>query len=54
MDKIDLITFFGASCMISWLTDISGVELVGAQVLLVGALWAGKKLIDRWIDRKYA
>jgi hypothetical protein len=54
MDRIDLITFMGASYMVSWLTGISGTELVGSQMLWLVGAWIGKRLIDRWIDRKFA
>jgi hypothetical protein len=54
MDRLDIISFLATSYLISWLTDISGTELVAMQLIWFGALWIGKRLIDRWIDRKYA
>jgi hypothetical protein len=47
MDKIDIISFLGTSAAVSWLTGISGYELVGLQVVWLGTLWVGKRIIDR-------
>lgn len=54
LDKLDVISFLCTSFIIAWLTGISGTDLVGMQVIWFGVLWIGKRLVDRWIDRKLA
>jgi hypothetical protein len=49
MDKIDIAVFLGSSLFMSWIGDLSGVEMVVSQALWLGAFWIGKKLLDRWV-----
>lgn len=54
MDRVDIASFIFTSFVVAWLADISGMQMVACQLVWISTLWAGKKLIDHWINRRTA
>jgi hypothetical protein len=52
VDRIDLASFVFTSAVISYLTDISGLQLVCAQAVWLGVLYIGKRVVDIRIERR--
>jgi hypothetical protein len=54
MDKIDAIAFLSWSAMLCGLLDINGFHLMGCQAAWLGTVFICRKLVDRYVEHKYA